>query len=223
MNTTVRGVIFDIDGTLVDSNLQHTLAWWKALQEHGLHVPMFEIHRRIGMGSDKLLEDLIGKYSDELGAARARHFEPFRSELAAFPGASDLLRAVRADGNLVVLATSANKVDLEALLKVIDADDAINHVTSAEEVEESKPSPDVFKRALEISGLSPDEAIVVGDTRWDIEAAHRCGLDCVGVESGGWSRLDLLDVGAVAVYRSVQELLNHGRESPLLLRSGTGR
>ena len=220
---TPTGVLFDIDGTLVDSNYQHAYAWWRALQEHGHRIPMFEIHRRIGMGSDNLLEELIGEYSEELSTARARHFRPLSLELTPFEGASDLLRAVHGRGSNVVLATSANKEDLAVLLKVIDADGAIDQVTSAADVEHSKPSPDVFQRALEISGLDPERAIVVGDTAWDIEAARKIGLRCVCVESGGWSPKDLLAAGAVAVFRTVKELLDQLDESPIgaLLRGRT--
>ena len=208
-------MLFDIDGTLVDSNYQHAYAWWRVLQEAGYGVPMFEIHRRIGMGSDYLLEELIGEFSQELSEARARHFRPFQSELKPFEGAAELLRVVHGQGSKVVLATSANKEDLKVLLEVIDAEDAIDQVTSAADVEHSKPSPDVFERALEISGLSPELAIVVGDTAWDIEAAKRIGLRCVCVESGGWSPKDLLAAGAVAVFRTVKELLDRLDESPV--------
>jgi HAD superfamily hydrolase (TIGR01549 family) len=212
---TPTGVLFDIDGTLVDSNYQHAFAWWQALREHGHMVPMFEIHRRIGMGSDNLLEELIGEYSEELSTSRARYFRPLSLELTAFEGAPELLRAVHRAGTKVVLATSANKEDLEVLLKVIDADEAIDQITSAADVEHSKPCPDVFERALEISGLAPERAIVVGDTEWDIEAARRIGLRCVCVESGGWSRKDLLAAGAAAVFRTVKELLDSLDESPV--------
>ena len=214
-STGRRGVIFDIDGTLVDSNYQHAFAWWQALREHGMTVPMFEIHRRIGMGGDNLLEDLIGKYSKELSESRARHFRPLRKELTAFDGASELLRTVSERGGEVVMATSASKEDLEALLKALDADDYIDHITSVGDVDNSKPDPDVFKRALEISGLSPGSAIVLGDTPWDIEAARKVGLDCVCVESGGWSRRDLDAAGAVAVFHNPRELLDRLDESPL--------
>jgi HAD superfamily hydrolase (TIGR01509 family) len=209
------GVLFDIDGTLVDSNYQHAFAWWQALREHGHRVPMFEIHRRIGMGSDNLLEELIGEYSEELSTSRARYFRPLSLELTAFDGGPELLRAVHGRGCKVVLATSANKEDLEVLLKVIEADDAIDQVTSAADVEHSKPCPDVFERALEISRLAPERAIVVGDTAWDIEAARRIGLGCVCVESGGWSPKDLLAAGAVAVFRTVKELFDRLDESPI--------
>src|SRR5688572_26086575 len=120
------GVIFDIDGTLVDSNYQHAFAWWRAFREHGRVVPIFEIHRRIGMGGDNLLEDLIGSDSKELSETRKRYFRPLREELTAFDGASDLVREVSRRGALVVLATSASKEDLKALLAVLDADEAID-------------------------------------------------------------------------------------------------
>jgi HAD superfamily hydrolase (TIGR01509 family) len=215
-NSEVRsGVIFDIDGTLVDSNYQHSFAWWRALKEHGRLVPMFEIHRRIGMGGDNLLEDLIGSYSQELSERRKRYFRPLREELTAFDGAADLLRAVSHRGAKVVLATSASKEDLDALLAVLDADDAIDHITSVADVDNSKPDPDVFQRALDIAELVPERAIVLGDTPWDIEAAEKVGLKCVCVESGGWSRRDLESAGAVGVFHDPRELLDRLDQSPL--------
>jgi HAD superfamily hydrolase (TIGR01509 family) len=211
----VATAIVDIDGTLVDSNYQHAIAWYRALQEHGRTGPLFEIHKRIGMGGDNLLEDLIGEYSEELSEARKRHFRPLRNELTAFEDASNLLKTVHSRGARVVLATSANKEDLEVLLKIIDAGDAIDEITSVADVENSKPDPDVFKRALELAGVPASRAIALGDTAWDVEAAGKVGLRCVCVESGGWSRLELEDAGAVAVYHDARDLLARLDESPL--------
>jgi HAD superfamily hydrolase (TIGR01509 family) len=209
------GVIFDIDGTLVDSNYQHAFAWWRAFREHGRLVPMFEIHKRIGMGGDNLLEDLIGTYSEQLSESRKRHFRRLREELTSFDGASDLLREVSRRGAKVVLATSASKEDLEALLAVLDADEAIDHITSVTDVENSKPDPDVFQRALDIADLTPERAIVLGDTPWDVDAAEKVGLRCVCVESGGWTRRDLEAAGAAAVFHNPRELLDRLDDSPL--------
>jgi HAD superfamily hydrolase (TIGR01509 family) len=212
---TKSGVIFDIDGTLVDSNYQHAFAWWRALREQEMLVPIFEIHRRIGMGGDNLLEDLIGSYSKELSEARKRYFRPLREELTAFDGASELVREVSRRGAKVVLATSANQEDLEALLAVLDAGDSIDHITSVADVDNSKPDPDVFQRALDIAGLVSERAIVLGDTPWDVEAAEKVGLRCVCVECGGWSRRDLEAAGAVAVFHNPRDLLDRLDTSPL--------
>ena len=208
------GVLFDIDGTLVDSNYQHAKAWWRALDEAGYRTPIHRIHRCIGMGGDQLLTHLIGFDSDDLHEARARHFVPFHKELYAFDRAAELLRRVSQTAK-VVIATSANKSDLEVLLAAIDATEAIDLVTSASEVPESKPEPDVFEKAMAKAELGAGEAIVLGDTPWDIEAARKAGLECVCVESGGWGRCELVDAGAAAVYRDVSALLEDLENSPI--------
>lgn len=217
MGRMKHAVLFDIDGTLVDTNYLHVLAWRRVFLEHGEpQITSARIHRLVGMGSDELLETLFGRPRPELKPERARHFDALKPEISAFPRAADLLRAVHDRGARVVLATSAEKSDLEALLKAIDADDAIDAVTSAGEVEEAKPAPDLFCVALEEAGTAPEATLVVGDTVWDVQAAARAGLRCVSVTSGGISRAELLDAGALAVYDDVAALLDHLDESPLL-------
>jgi HAD superfamily hydrolase (TIGR01549 family) len=209
------GVLFDIDGTLIDSNYLHALAWWRALKDSGRRVPMFRIHRLIGMGSDKLLQELVGEYSEELSESYSEHFHPLRQEVVRFEGAPDLLREVHGRGATVVLATSAKKDDLEVFMRVLDSDDAIDHVTSSGEVEESKPSPDVLNAALEAAGLSKNDVVVVGDTVWDVKAANQLGIECICVETGGIARQELEEAGAVAVFRDVRELLENLGASPI--------
>ena len=174
------------------------------------------IHRLVGMGTDQLVETLCGRPRPELKEERAGQFDALKPEIRAFPRAADLLRAVRDRGVRVVLATSAEKSDLEALLAALDADDAIDAVTSAGEVEEAKPAPDVFSVARERAGTSPEATVVVGDTVWDVEAASRAGLRCVAVTSGGTGRAELEEAGAVAVYDDVASLLDGLDDSPLL-------
>ena len=209
------GVLFDVDGTLVDSNYLHTVAWWRAFQEAGEDIAMSAIHRLIGMGSDQLVKAVLGAESEELSDAHSRHFAPLRQEIRSFPRAADLLREVRRRGGKVVLATSAKADDLDALRNAIDADDAIDALTSSVDVDSSKPSPDIFTTALEKSGLDARNAIVLGDTVWDIEAARRSGLECVCVCTGGISRQELEEAGAAAVYADVAELLDRLDETPL--------
>lgn len=218
MNTAAgRAVLFDIDGTLVDTNYLHVLAWRRVFLEHDEpQITAAQVHRLIGMGSDELLEALFGRPRPELKPERARHFDALKDEIRALPGAAELLRAVHDRGARVVLATSAEKSDLEALLKAIDADDAIDAATSAGEVEAAKPAPDLFCVALEEAGTAPEATVVVGDTVWDVQAASRAGLRCVGVTSGGISGAELLDAGAVAVYDDVAALLDGLDDSPLL-------
>lgn len=212
-----RAVLFDIDGTLVDTNYLHALAWRRVFLDHGLpEIGTARIHRLVGMGSDELLETLFDRPRPELKPERARHFEALKPEIRAFPRAGDLLRAVHDRGGRVVLATSAEKNDLEALLVAIDADEAIDAVTSAGEVDAAKPAPDLFCVALEEAGTAPEATVVVGDTVWDVQAADRAGLRCVGVTSGGITRAELLEAGAVAVYDDVAQLLDRLDESLLV-------
>jgi HAD superfamily hydrolase (TIGR01509 family) len=218
MTTTAgRAVLFDIDGTLVDTNYLHVLAWRRVFLDHGLpEITSARIHRLVGMGTDELLETLCGGPRPDLKPERARRFEALKSEIRAFPRAGDMLRTLHGRGVRVVLATSAEKDDLEALLAAIDADAAIDAVTSAGEVDKAKPHPDLFGVALEEAGTAPDATVVVGDTVWDVKAAERAGLRCVGVTSGGISRAELEAAGAAAVYDDVGALLDDLDGSPLL-------
>jgi HAD superfamily hydrolase (TIGR01509 family) len=212
-----RAVLVDIDGTLVDTNYLHILAWRRVFLERGEpHITSARIHRLVGMGTDQLLETLCGRPRPELKPERARHFDALKDEIRAFPRAADLLRTVHDRGARVVLATSADKADLEALLAAIDADDAIDAVTGAAEVDEAKPAPDVFETALERAGTAPEATVVLGDTVWDVKAASRAGLPCVAVLSGGIGRAELEAAGAVAVYDDVAALLEGLDDSPLL-------
>jgi HAD superfamily hydrolase (TIGR01509 family) len=172
------------------------------------------------MGTDELLETLCGRPRPELKPERARHFEALKGEIRAFPRAADLLRALHGRGVRVVLATSAEKSDLEALLAAIDAEDAIDAVTSAGEVEAAKPAPDLFSTALAEAGTAPEDTVAIGDTVWDVKAASRAGLRCVAVTTGGISRAELEAAGAVAVYDDVAALLDGLDDSPLIPRSG---
>jgi HAD superfamily hydrolase (TIGR01509 family) len=215
MPSTRPAVLFDIDGTLIDSNYFHTVAWWKALQEAGEDIPMSRIHHLIGMGSDQLLQELLGEEREGLSEVHAEHYKPYKPQLRAFPGASDLLKAVSGRGAQVVLATSSKEEDLEALLERIDAGDAVEEVVHGDMVGASKPAPDIFAVALEKLGLRPEQTLVVGDTRWDIEAAEKIGLKVVTVLTGGWTRHDLAEAGAAGVYEDVAELLDRLDESPL--------
>jgi HAD superfamily hydrolase (TIGR01509 family) len=212
-------VLFDIDGTLLDTNYLHALAWRRAFLEAGRNVPTSELHRRVGMGSDLLIADLLGADADVLGekisAARQRFFDQLGPEAVAFDGARELLAAVRSHGALVVLATSAGEQDLAILGKALDADEVVDAVVSGGDVEDAKPRPDVFLAAMQKVNLGPEHCIAVGDTVWDIAAAARSGIGCVCVRTGGSTRHELLEAGALAVYDDVSEMLRDLDGGPL--------
>jgi len=208
-------ILVDVDGTLVDTNYLHTVAWWRAFQDIGEDVPMSSIHPLIGMGSDQLVERLIGRESDEASDAHSKHYEPFKNEIKAFPKAADLLNELARRGARVVLATSSDEKDLERLREAIAADDAVDEAVSKGDVEHSKPSPDIFEAALKKFDLDAARTLVVGDTRWDVEAAAKLDLKVVCVLTGGSTREQLEQAGAVAVYQDVAELLEKLDESPL--------
>ena len=209
-------VIFDVDGTLVDTNYLHTLAWARGVRESGETVSMSAIHRLIGMGSDQLVEELLGHESDEASDGHTAQFEKLMDEIVAFPKASELLEEVHERGVKVVLASSASEHELDAMLEAVSpVEGTIDHIVKKDDVEESKPEPDIFAVALDSAGLDPATTLVVGDTVWDIEAAKKCDLAFVGVLTGGISRQELEEAGAVAVYADVAELLRQLDDSPL--------
>ena len=209
------GLLFDIDGTLVDTTYLHALAWWRAFAECGEPVDFYRAHRMIGAGSDVLLRELAGEDRDDIKDAWRRHFEELKGEVRAFSGAADLLRTLASRGGSVVLASSSEPEDLEVLQAAIAADDVLTAVVASGDVDEAKPDPEVFRVAMERAGATPDRSIVVGDTTWDVEAARRCGLRTVGVLTGGFGEAELRDAGAIAVYRDVAHLLVELDDSPL--------
>jgi HAD superfamily hydrolase (TIGR01549 family) len=212
-------VLFDVDGTLVDSNYLHIVAWMGAFEAIDRHVDCASIHRAIGMGSAQLLDRLLGPEAPDAvrDAAKSGHATRYQKTfgmLRRFDQARELLHAV-AQRATVVLATSASPGELSALRGAIDADDMISHILSAEDVDEAKPEPDLVQVALERAGVGADRAIFVGDTVWDVEASGRAGVACVGVLTGGISRAELHDAGAIAVYQHLGELLQNLADSPL--------
>jgi HAD superfamily hydrolase (TIGR01509 family) len=223
---TKTGVIFDVDGTLADTNYLHVVAWARAFRDAGEDVAMADIHRLIGMGSELLVEELVGHANDKAADGHNRHFEDMMPEIRAFPQVGDLLAEVHRRGATVALASSANAEQLEAMLEAIDAPEgSIDHVTGADDVDHSKPAPDVFQAALDATGLQASETLVVGDTVWDIKAAAKVGLKVVAVITGGIARAELEEAGAIAVYDDVAHLLAELDDSPIgqLLGTRTGR
>lgn len=213
MSGTLAAVLFDVDGTLVDSNYLHAVCWWEAFIQAGHDVPMARIHRTVGMGSDQLLDALLPADRDRaaddgMRAAHGALYATYWSRQRPLPGAADLLRACKRRGLRVVLASSADAREFAALRAVLAAGDAIDEATSSADVERSKPAPDLVQVALDKAGVRPDAAVFVGDTIWDVRACGKAGVPCVGLLSGGISRAELLDAGAVEVYEGPAELLD---------------
>jgi HAD superfamily hydrolase (TIGR01509 family) len=212
MSQSVKAVLFDVDGTLVDSTYLHAVCWWEAFAQAGHEVPMAKIHRAIGMDSGLLLDELLPADRDTgadsaLSSAQGALYSVYWSRLRPLPGAADLLRACHEHGLRVVLASSADPGELDVLQAALGAGDAVDEATSAGDVEQSKPAPDLVQVALDKAGLTAAEAIFVGDAVWDVQACQRAGVACVGVLSGGISQAELLDAGAVRVYRDTAEIL----------------
>jgi HAD superfamily hydrolase (TIGR01509 family) len=206
------GVLFDVDGTLVDTTYLHTVAWWEALRQHDEDVPMAEIHRAIGMGSDKLLDHLLGSDRDRsedevMSTAHDVLYGAWWERLRPLPGAADLLRAVAKRGPAVVLASSAKEPELEKLRRVLGADDVISAATSSADAEQSKPAPDILRAALDQSDVDPRRAVFVGDSVWDVKAAARLDIPCIGLTCGGSSAAELSEAGTVANYPNPAALL----------------
>lgn len=219
MSSPTPGVLFDLDGTLVDTNYLHTLAWSRAFRDVGEWVPMNAIHRLVGMGGDQLVVSLLGREEPRAEQARARRYAELVGEAAAFPGAAALLAAVHRAGVATVLATSSPSREVDALVEVLAPGDALDAVTTKSDVASSKPAPELFVKAMAQAGLDPRLVLAVGDSVWDVEAARAAGIGCVAVESGGFSRHELSEAGALQVYRDVAELgatLETGPLAPLL-------
>ena len=179
---------------------------------------MWRVHRHIGMGGDQLVKAIAGdeverEHGDSLRDAAKEEFAPLRDECVPLAGAHELLVELKRRGLVVVLASSANEDDLDHFLEVLDAKDVVDGWTTSDDVERTKPEPDVIHAALEKAGTK--DAVMVGDSRWDIEAAANAGLQAVCVITGGWSEQELRDCGAVAVFDSLVSLREHLDETPL--------
>ncbi|WP_440555738.1 HAD family hydrolase [Streptomyces sp. SCPE 10] len=214
-----RAAVFDVDGTLVDTNHLHVVTWWEAFRQAGHDVPMHAVHRAVGLGSSDLVAHLLGEdrdrgQDDALSAAHKALYGQYFDRLPALPGAGELLRRLHHDGWTVVLATSASGSELGALRRAIDADDAIADTASSDDVQRGKPAPEPVEHALELAGVPASRAVFVGDTVWDMRAGAKAGVRCVGVLCGGIPRADLEEAGAEAVYADPADLLARLDTSP---------
>ncbi|MFD7708796.1 HAD family hydrolase [Streptomyces sp. NPDC059785] len=215
-----RAAVFDIDGTLVDTNHLHVTAWWEAFRQAGHQVSMYAIHRAIGLGSADLIAHLLGENRDPdevdtISKAHKALYGTYFDRLPPLRDAGRLLKQLDADGWTVVLATSAGGFELGALRRAIGADEAIRATASADDVERGKPEPDPVVHALELVDIPAARAVFVGDSVWDMRAGDRAGVTTVGVLSGGIPRADLEEAGARAIYRDPAHLLALLPDSPL--------
>lgn len=219
MAAPFQGVIFDVDGTLVDSNDAHGRAWVEAFEGAGYRVPFERVRRLIGMGGDQLLPEVIGLPADTpsgqaIAERRGQIFrEKYLPRVKPLPGARELVERLHHDGYALAVASSAQPEELQALLKIAGVDDLIGAKTSAGEVEQSKPEPDLVVAALGKVRLPASAAVMIGDTPYDVEAARRAGVAVIAFRSGGWSDRDL--DGALAVYDGPADLLARIDASPL--------
>ncbi len=210
--------ILDIDGTLVDTNYQHTIAWYRAFRQHGIVLPIWRIHRHIGMGGDHLVEALAGEQADDevgddIRAAEKALYMSLIEEVELMNGARDLIFELKKRGSQIVLASSAKQKEVDHYLNLLDVREDVEGWTSSADVESTKPSPDLVKTALE--KLNGNEAVMVGDSTYDCEAAQRANVQTIAVLTGGFSEQELKDAGAVEVFDSIVELVKRLDETPL--------
>ena len=201
--------ILDVDGTLVDTNYHHTLAWYRAFRRYGITLPMWRLHRHVGMGGDKYVAALAGddvesRYGDELRAEWQRLFDELLREVAPVDGARELVVDLKDRGHEVVLASSAVREHFDAFVDKLQVRDLVDSSTTKDDVEASKPDPDLVDAAL--AKARGADAVMVGDTPWDVEAARRAGVATICVITGGFSEQELRDAGAALVVESVADL-----------------
>jgi HAD superfamily hydrolase (TIGR01509 family) len=203
--------ILDIDGTLVDTNYQHAIAWYRAFSQHDLILPIWRIHRHIGMGGDQLVPELAGdafeaEHGDAVREKETSLYGELIGEVRPMNGARELIDELKASGGKVMLASSAKQKEVDHYLDLLDARDLADGWTSSADVESTKPEPDLVHSALQKSDAQASEAVMVGDSPYDVESAKRAGVPTVAVLTGGFSEAELRDAGAREVYESVAEL-----------------
>lgn len=216
----LKAVLCDLDGTLLDSNAFHAEAWQRALAEFGYSVDFESIVKQIGKGGEQLLpcfipDDKIAAIEKEIKTFRTRLFHrEYIDRVVPFADARRLLERMRQEGLRIAVATSSAKDDLEAFKTLLKIHDLVEEDATADDAEKSKPEPDIFQAALRQLRLQPDEALALGDTPYDVEAAQKAGVRTVAVQSGGWRKEDLLQAGALAVYVDVADIVRNFESSP---------
>lgn len=218
----VKALLSDVDGTLVESNWLHAEAWRVAFAAMGLELDVETLRRQIGKGGDELIPVFVPWWKRPVVEEPLKTFRKYvfqnglRQQIKAVPGARALLERVRAEGIKVAVATSSKKDDLEVLLEVANVKDLIDEQTTSDDAERAKPHPDIFAAVLKKLGVSPAEALALGDTPYDAESAGKAGVRTIGVMTGGWSREDLFAAGCIEVYESAADLLEHFEQSALV-------
>jgi HAD superfamily hydrolase (TIGR01509 family) len=201
--------ILDIDGTLVDTNYHHAISWYRAFRQHGIVLPIWRIHRHIGMGGDQLVEALTDRQTeeekgDDIRDAEGPLYMSMIEEVEPLEGSRELMADLKQRGHPVVLASSAKKAEVEHYLDLLDARELADAWTTSDDVERTKPQPDLVNAAMEKVGA--DDGVMLGDTPWDVKAAKQAGVETVAVLTGGFSEQEVREAGAVAVFESVAEL-----------------
>jgi HAD superfamily hydrolase (TIGR01549 family) len=223
----IKAVIFDIDGTLVDSVDLHAHAWQAAFKHFGREIPYEQVRHQIGKGGDQLLpvfftKEELAKFGKELEKYRSDLYKrEYLPRVHAFPKVRELFERIRADGKQIALASSAKEDELKVYKKIAQINDLVAEQTSADDADQSKPQPDIFQAALDqLDDVAPDETIVVGDTPYDAEAAGKAGLRTIGVRCGGFPEAELRAAGCIAIYQDPADLLAHYDESPIAQAAG---
>lgn len=212
MDLRDAAVLFDIDGTLVDSTYHHAIAWHRAFQLQGLAPSMWRIHRSIGMGGDKLVTEVAGQeiedaLGDDLRSSWRTEYLKIRDEVRPLPGAAALIRHLSGAGARIALASSGDPQFASEAIALLDIDDHVEVLTTSEDVDSSKPEPDLVDTTLDRLG-DAKRTVLVGDTPYDVESAARAGIGCIALLSGGFGRAELLDAGAAAVVESPADLID---------------
>ena len=212
--------VLDIDGTLVDTNYHHAIAWFRAFAQHGIVLPIWRIHRHIGMGGDQVVTALCGEnvevqLGDDIRDAEGKQYAGLIGEVRTMEGSRELIASLKDRGHVVVLASSAKEDEVNAYLDLLDARDLADGWTSSADVESTKPAPDLVHAAMSRVGSDPADAMMVGDTPWDVKAAGAADVPTLAVVTGGFSEAELREAGAAAVYESVADLRCRLDETPL--------
>ena len=213
-----KAAILDVDGTLVDTNYHHAIAWWRAFKQHDILVPIWRIHRSVGMGGDKMIAALCGdeveaEKGDDIRTAEKALYLVMIEEVVLLEDARELIIELKKRGHQVVLASSAKSNELDHYLDQLDARDLVDDWTDSSDVDASKPDPDLVKAAMAKAGTN--DAVMVGDSVWDCRAADRAGIGTIAVLTGGFSEDELREAGAAAVFRSLREMIEGLDKTPL--------